>query len=119
MRRLIPYLLILPLISGCSALSAIGGLLPGGGDGVNANAQIGAENNQAVAQVETGDEISSGDNSSITLSEVETSNEVKGTQINHNDLPWWVWIIIGWMIPGPGAIICENVREWRRCKSGK
>jgi hypothetical protein len=113
-KKLLPYLLLLPLLSGCSALSAIGGLLPG--DGVNANAQIGAENNQAVAQVATGDEISSGDNSSVTVSKSDTSNEVQGTQINHNDLPWWVWIVIGWMIPGPGQIICENVREWRRCK---
>jgi hypothetical protein len=116
-KKLLPYLLIFPLLSGCSALSAIGGLLPD--SGVNANAQIGAENNQAVAQVETGDEISSGDNSTVTVSKSDTANEVQGTQINHNDLPWWVWIIIGWMIPGPGQIICENVRDWRKCRSDR
>ncbi len=116
MKKLLPYLLLFPLLSGCSALSAIGGLLPGGGDGVNANAQIGAENNQAVAQVSTGDEISSGDNSSVTVSKSDTANEVQGTQINHNDLPWWVWVIIGWMIPTPGRILCDNLKDWRECR---
>jgi len=119
MKKVLTLLLLSAALSGCSMLSAISNLVPDGdGDGVNANAQIGAENNQAVAQVATGDEISTGDNSSVTQNEVETSNEVQGTQINHNNLPWWVWILIGWMIPGPGAIICENVREWRRCKRG-
>ena len=116
MKKVLTLLLLSAALSGCSMLSAVSTLLPDSGDGVNANAQIGAENNQAVAQIATGDEISTGDNSSVTQNEVETSNEVKGTQINHNDLPWWVWILIGWMVPGPGQIICENVREWRRCK---
>ena len=103
-------------LSGCSMLSAISNLVPGGGDGVNANAQIGAENNQAVAQVETGDEISAGDNSTVEVKKVETANEVQGTQINHNNLPWWVWILIGWMVPTPSRIICDNIKDLRDCK---
>jgi len=106
--------LILPFLGGCSALSALSNFLPGGGDGVNANAQIGAENNQSVAQVATGDEIKAGDNSTIKKS--DTANEVQGTQINHNDLPWWVWVLIGWMIPTPARIVCENFMDWRSCR---
>ena len=115
MRRLIPYLLILPLISGCSALSAIGGLLPGGGDGVNANAQVGKENNQAVAQIETGDEISSGDNSPVT--KAKQANAVKGTQIINQDTPWWliglIALLAGWAIPTPMAMALGIVNFFR------
>lgn len=119
MKKVLTLLLLSAALSGCSMLSAISNLVPGGGDGVNANAQIGAENNQAVAQVSTGDEISTGDNSSVTQTEVETANEVQGTQINHNDLPWWVWILIGWMIPTPSRIVCDNIMEWKRCRRQK
>jgi len=115
-KKVLTLLLLSAALSGCSMLSAISNLVPGGGDGVNANAQIGAENNQAVAQVSTGDEISSGDNSSVTVSKSDTANEVQGTQINHNDLPWWVWVIIGWMIPTPGRILCDNLKDWRECR---
>jgi len=116
MVKMVSALLVAALLGGCSMLSAVSNLLPGGGDGVNANAQIGAENNQAVAQVATGDEIKAGDNSTIKKS--DTVNEVQGTQINHNDLPWWVWVLIGWMIPTPARIVCENFMDWRKCKEG-
>jgi len=57
MKRLLPYLLILPLFTGCSALSAF---LPSFGDGpsVDANAQIGKENTQQIvgSQTEAGGE---------------------------------------------------------------
>jgi hypothetical protein len=119
MVKMVSALLVAALLGGCSMLSAVSNLLPGGGDGVNANAQIGAENNQAVAQIATGDEISTGDNSSVTQTEVETANEVQGTQINHNDLPWWVWVLIGWMIPTPARIVCENFMDWRQCRGRK
>ena len=112
MKKLLPYLLILPLLSGCSALSAVGGLLPG--DGVNANAQVGAENNQSVAQIETGDEISSGDNSTVT--KADQSNAVKGTQII-NETPWWmiglVALLAGWAIPAPMVMALGIVNFFR------
>lgn len=113
MKKLLPYLLILPLLSGCSALSAIGGLLPGGNDGINANAQIGAENNQAVAQV--GDELSSGDNSTVT--KADQANAVEGTQIINSETPWWliglIALLAGWAIPTPMAMALGIVNFFR------
>ena len=113
MKKLLPYLLILTLLSGCSALSAIGGLLPGSDSGVNANAQIGAENNQAVAQV--GDELSSGDNSTVT--KADQANAVEGTQIINSETPWWliglIALLAGWAIPTPMAMAIGIVNFFR------
>jgi hypothetical protein len=110
-KKLIPYLLLIPLLSGCSALSAIGGLLPD--SGVNANAQIGAENNQAVAQV--GDELSSGDNSTVT--KADQANAVEGTQIINSETPWWmiglVALLAGWAIPTPMVMAIGIVNFFR------
>lgn len=96
MRRVIPYLLILPLLTGCSALSA---LLPSFGDGpsVNANAQVGKENTQQIvgSQTEAGGEAQVADQ----------ANRVEGTQIINEDLPPWLIglliLLAGWAIPTP------------------
>ena len=96
MRRVIPYLLILPLLTGCSYLSA---LLPSFGDGpsVNANAQVGKENTQQVvgSQTEADGEAQVADQ----------ANRVEGTQIINEDVPLWLWGIVillaGWAIPTP------------------
>jgi hypothetical protein len=116
MRRVIPYLLILPLLTGCSYLSAF---LPSFGDGpsVNANAQVGKENTQAV--VSNSEKIEAGDNASIEQVDATHANEVQGTQINNNGLEWWQWLFIGWMVPGPGAILCTEIQAWRQCRRRK
>jgi hypothetical protein len=96
MKRLLPYLLILPLLTGCSALSA---LLPSFGDGpsVNANAQVGKENTQQIvgSQTEADGEAQVADQ----------ANRVEGTQIINEDVPMWLWGIVillaGWAIPTP------------------
>ena len=93
MRRIIPYLLILPLLTGCSYLSAF---LPSG-PSVNANAQVGKENTQQVvgSQTEAAGEAQVADQ----------ANRVKGTQIINEDVPMWLWGIVillaGWAIPTP------------------
>ena len=82
---------------------------------MNANAQVGKENNQAVAQIETGDEISSGDNSSVT--KAKQANAVKGTQIINQDQPLWLWAIVillaGWAIPTPMTMAIGVVNFFR------
>lgn len=113
MRKVLTLLLLSAALSGCSMLSAVSSLLPGGGDGVNANAQIGAENNQAVAQV--GDELSSGDNSTVT--KADQANAVEGTQIINSDTPWWliglIALLAGWAIPTPMAMALGIVNFFR------
>ncbi len=115
--RLVSLILVPILLAGCSYLSALGSFLPGGDDGVNANAQIGKENTQAV--VSNSKKIEAGDNATIEQTEAKHANQVEGTQINNNGLDWWVWLLIGWMVPGPGAILCTEVQAWRQCRRKK
>jgi hypothetical protein len=115
--RMIGLILAPIVLAGCSYLSALGSFLPGGDDGVNANAQIGKENTQAV--VSSSEKIEAGDNATIEQTEAKHANQVEGTQINNNGLDWWVWLLIGWMVPGPGAILCTEVQAWRQCRRKK
>jgi hypothetical protein len=115
--RLIGLILAPILFAGCSYLSALGSFLPGSDDGVNANAQIGKENTQAV--VSNSEKIEAGDNASIEQVDATHANEVQGTQINNNGLEWWQWLFIGWMVPGPGAILCTEIQAWRQCRRKK
>jgi hypothetical protein len=108
MKRLLPYLLILPLLTGCSALSAF---LPSFGDGpsVDANAQIGKENTQQIvgSQTEAGGEAQVADQ----------ANRVDGTQIINERMPIWVWLMVallaGWAIPSPMEMALGIVNFFR------
>ena len=95
------WLILVLFLSGCG-LSTLG--LLGGSDGptVNSNAQIGAENRQAVMSVEQTEEVTAGRDVITTevLKEVETGMVEK---LNIQNIPPWVMILLllGWLLPTP------------------
>jgi uncharacterized protein YceK len=104
--KLLAALLLTVTLSGCSALSALGSFMPGGGDGTNvaANTQIGKENTQNGIV----------GNQSNTRAEGEAqvadqANRVQGTQIINSELPEWLILMLvllaGWAIPSPNEMV--------------
>jgi len=108
MKRLLPCLLVLPLLTGCSALSAF---LPSFGDGpsVDANAQIGKENTQQIV----GNQTDAGGEAQVA----DQANRVDGTQIINEDLPPWLIglliLLAGWAIPTPMEMAMGIVNFFR------
>ena len=97
------WLLLCLLLSGCGIMS----LLPFGGSSgptVNSNAQIGAENRQAVMSVEQTEEVTAGRDVVQTeiIKEVETG-KVENLDIINTNIPPWVMLllILGWFLPTP------------------
>tara|TARA_R100000329_G_scaffold122038_1_gene100659 strand:- start:141 stop:494 length:354 start_codon:yes stop_codon:yes gene_type:complete len=95
------WLILCLLLSGCGIMS----WLPFGGSTgstVNSNAQIGAENRQAVLSVEQTEEVTAGRDVITTevLKEVETGMVEK---LNIQNIPPWVMILLllGWLLPTP------------------
>ena len=95
------WLILFLLLSGCGIMS----WLPFGGSTgptVNSNAQIGAENRQAVLSVEQTEEVTAGRDVITTevLKEVETGMVEK---LNIQNIPPWVMILLllGWLLPTP------------------
>ena len=100
------WLLLCLLLSGCGIMS----LLPFGGSSgptVNSNAQIGAENRQAVMSVEQTEEVTAGRDVIQTevIKEVETG-KVENLDIINTNIPPWVMLllILGWLLPTPTEI---------------
>ena len=95
------WLVLTLFLSGCglSTLMSLGG---SGGPTVNSNAQIGAENRQAVMSVEQTEEITAGRDVVTTevLKEIETGMVGK---LNIQNIPPWVMILLllGWLLPTP------------------
>ena len=95
------WLVLTLFLSGCG-LSTLMSL--GGSDGptVNSNAQIGAENRQAVMSVEQTEEVTAGRDVVTTevLKEIETGMVEK---LNIQNIPPWVMILLllGWLLPTP------------------
>ena len=100
------WLLLCLLLSGCGIMS----LLPFGGSSgptVNSNAQIGAENRQAVMSVEQTEEVTAGRDVVQTeiIKEVETGSVGSLDIINTNIPPWvMLLLILGWLLPTPTEI---------------
>ena len=95
------WLVLVLFLSGCG-LSTLGLLGGSGGPTVNSNAQIGAENRQAVMSVEQTKETTAGRDIITTevLKEVETGMVEK---LNIQNIPPWVMILLllGWLLPTP------------------
>ena len=96
------WLLVVLFLSSCGLST----LLPlGGSDGptVNSNAQIGAENRQAVMSVEQTEEVTAGRD--VIQKEVETG-KVENLDIINTNIPPWVMLllILGWLLPTPTEI---------------
>ena len=96
------WLLVVLLLSSCglSTLLPLGG---SGGPTVNSNAQIGAENRQAVMSVEQTEEVTAGRD--VIQKEVETG-KVENLDIINTNIPPWVMLllILGWLLPTPTEI---------------
>ena len=100
------WLLLVLFLSSCGLST----LIPLGGSGVptvNSNAQIGAENRQAVMSVEQTEEITAGRDVVTTevLKEVE-AGPVEKLLISNQNIPPWVMLllILGWLLPTPTEI---------------
>ena len=96
------WLIFVLFLSGCglSTLLPLGG---SGGPTVNSNAQIGAENRQAVMSVEQTEEVTAGRD--VIQKEVETG-KVENLDIINTNIPPWVMLllILGWLLPTPAEI---------------
>ncbi len=97
---------LLFFLSGCG-LSALNPF-SGGGPTVNSNAQIGAENRQAVMSVEQTEEVTAGRDVVQTeiVKEVETGS-VETLEIFNTNIPPWVIVllILGWLLPTPTEMV--------------
>jgi len=100
------WLVLTLFLSGCglSTLMSLGG---SGGPTVNSNAQIGAENRQAVITYEDETNTSAGRDVIQTevIKEVETG-KVENLDIINTNIPPWVMLllILGWLLPTPTEI---------------
>jgi len=105
MMRYLGILILSIGLSGCSALGTIGSLLPGDdGSDINTNAQVGAQNTQAVVSTER--KVEAKDNAVVETVEATKSYKVTGTQIINEEIPPYVWLlmILGWLLPSPVEI---------------
>ena len=95
------WLILCLLLSGCGIMSWLP-FVGSTGPTVNSNAQIGAENRQAVLSVEQTEEVTAGRDVITTevLKEVETGMVEK---LNIQNIPPWVMILLllGWLLPTP------------------
>jgi len=94
------------LLSGC--LGGPMSLLTGGGPNVAANVQAGAENNQALSQVDTSTTSEAG-RDVITVTEldpIKPQGNVESIEVMNQDIPVWVilLLILGWVLPSPKEI---------------
>ena len=90
-------------------LSACGGplsLLTGGGPNVAANVQAARTANQTVGSNITDNRRAEGQRAEVSDSRVRADNVESVTVIE--GLPFWVWILLGMLIPGP----TEWVKDW-------
>lgn len=97
--KLAIILVILALLSGCSPLSALSGLM-GGGPSIEAQAGKNNEKTTGV-KVATGDKI---EGETVTVSKAEKFNTVTATEFIHDErVPFWIWVlvILGWVLPSP------------------
>ena len=106
------HLIMAVLLSGCSMLSALVPSL-GGGTNVAANTQVGKENNQTgvvVGEVKT-NKIEAENIGKLTQS--EQAVEAKDSEINIQNIPPWVMILmlLGWLLPSPGEIYTGIKKE--------
>lgn len=96
---MIRILLLTLLLTSCSVLDKIN---PLGGGGVNANAQVGAENTQQIVanQQETNNEVAGNQTNNEVGSSV-TANEIG--KISNTNTSWWIiaLLIAGWVLPTP------------------
>ena len=94
------WLILTLFLSGCglSTLLSLGG---SGGPTVNSNAQVGAENRQAVMSVEQNTTAGR----DVVTKEVETGSVGSLDIINTNIPPWvMLLLILGWLLPTPTEI---------------
>ena len=94
------WLVLTLFLSGCglSTLMSLGG---SGGPTVNSNAQVGAENRQAVMSVEQNTTAGR----DVVTKEVETGSVGSLDIINTNIPPWvMLLLILGWLLPTPTEI---------------
>ena len=88
----------LVLLTGCSPLSALSGLM---GGGPSVDAQVGKSNEQTTGVSMTEDRI---DGETVTVTKAEKFAHVTATEFIHDErIPLWVWIamVLGWMLPSP------------------
>lgn len=87
MKKLITSLFFSLFLTGCTLTSLLN---PFGGSGVNANAQVGAENTQQI----------------VANQSTETITATSVVQQSIQDIPPWVMIllILGWLLPSPQEI---------------
>jgi hypothetical protein len=83
-------------------------LLTGGGPNVAANVQAGAENNQAVSQIDAATTRTNDAGRDIITEEklVQTQAPVERIEIVQERIPPWVLLIglIGWLLPTPSQM---------------
>ena len=94
------WVILTLFLSGCglSTLMSLGG---SGGPTVNSNAQVGAENRQAVMSVEQNTTAGR----DVVTKEVETGSVGSLDIINTNIPPWvMLLLILGWLLPTPTEI---------------
>ena len=100
------FLTVLLLLGACTGNPLA--LLTGGGPNVAANVQAGAENNQAVSQVDTSSASEAGRDIITTteLSPIKPEGQVGSIEVMNQDIPMWVilLLILGWVLPSPREI---------------
>ena len=103
MRLILALSLILTLSACLNPMSLLGGLGGGGsGTNVNANTQVGAENNQSL--LDQSSDIS-GENVAVDQSNggFTVDGAIESVKVLNQDIPTWVilMMILGWMLPSP------------------
>jgi hypothetical protein len=105
MRRL--ALISAMFLVSCGATAPLS-LLTGGGPNVAANVQAGAENNQAVSQIDAATTRTNDAGRDIITEEklVQTQAPVERIEIVQERIPPWVLLIglIGWLLPTPSQM---------------
>jgi len=104
--RLILALTLVLFLGGCMSplglLSSFGGGGGGSGTSVNANTQIGKENNQSV--FDQSRDIS-GENVNVNQSQgaFSVDGDAGSVKVLNQDIPMWMILlaVLGWMLPSP------------------
>ena len=118
--KLLPSLLIVVCLAGCSALSAVSTLLPGLADkGISVDAQIGdRENDLSLGGARGAGDIRAEDDATVivTTSTNEAQIETAGTVIIENRDPWMLLALLAVVtlfVPSPLGPI-KRLFRWRR-----
>ena len=103
MRLILALSLVLTLSACLNPMSLLSGLGGGGsGTNVNANTQVGAENNQSL--LDQSSDIS-GENVAVDQSTggFSVDGAIESVKVMNQDIPTWVilMMILGWMLPSP------------------